>query len=67
MENYSRGRLRSVQQGDRCWAADAVLWANQNHIINGRKSGNTNLLCPKDSATRAECATMLKQYFEKTK
>lgn len=49
------------------WAADAVLWANQNHIINGRKSGNTNLLCPKDSATRAECATMLKQYFEKTK
>lgn len=23
------------------WAADAVLWANQNHIINGRKSGDT--------------------------
>lgn len=47
------------------WAAQAMLWANQNDIINGRKDGKKILLCPKDNATRAEGATMLTKYFEK--
>ena len=47
------------------WAVQAMLWANQNDIINGRKEGKKILLCPKDNATRAEGATMLMKYFEK--
>ncbi len=44
------------------WAKDAVCWAVQEKIITGK--GN-NTLAPKDSATRAEAATVIRRYTEK--
>ena len=48
------------------WAKNAMLWANQNGIVNGKKQSNgTLLLDPKGLATRAEAAAMLKNYLTK--
>lgn len=44
------------------WAQTAMLWANQNGIINGSKDNDTVRLNPKKGATRAEAATMMKSY-----
>ncbi len=41
------------------WAKDAVSWAVQEKIITGK--GN-NLLAPKDGATRAETAAVIRRY-----
>ncbi len=46
------------------WATNAILWATQNGIINGKQSGSTVKLDPKGEATRAEVAAMLKNYLE---
>lgn len=42
------------------FAVDAMAWATENHVINGRKTG---VLDPKGYATRAEVAQMLKNYL----
>ena len=44
------------------YAVDAVDWARANGIINGRTG---NIFAPKDSATRAEVATILMNYARK--
>ncbi len=44
------------------WAKDAVSWAVQEKIVTGK--GN-NALAPKDSATRAEAAAVIRRYIEK--
>ncbi len=44
------------------WAKDAVSWAVQEKIVTGK--GN-NTLAPKDSATRAEAAAVIRRYTEK--
>ena len=44
------------------WAKDAVLWAMQEKIITGK--GNNNI-APRDSATRAEAAAVIRRYTEK--
>ncbi len=44
------------------WAKDAVSWAVQEKIITGK--GN-NSLATKDSATRAEAATVIRRYIKK--
>lgn len=44
------------------WAKDAVSWAVQEGIVTGK--GN-NALAPRDSATRAEAATVIRRYTEK--
>lgn len=44
------------------WAKDAVSWAVQEKIVTGK--GN-NTLAPKDSATRAETAAVIRRYIEK--
>lgn len=44
------------------WAKDAVCWAVQEKIVTGK--GN-NTLAPKDSATRAETAAVIRRYTEK--
>lgn len=46
------------------WAADAVLWAYQNGIVSGIKTGNTLRFNPRGNATRAEAATMMKQFIQ---
>lgn len=46
------------------WAKSALIWANQNGIINGKKNGSKVLLDPQGVATRAEAATMLMKYVE---
>jgi flavodoxin len=42
------------------WAANAANWARDNSIINGKPG---NLFDPKAGATRAEVATILRNYF----
>lgn len=44
------------------WALDAIRWATENSIINGKGNG---ILDPKGFATRAEVAQMLKNYLER--
>lgn len=48
------------------WAKDAILWANQNSIINGTVNDNgITVLDPKGTATRAQSAMILRGYLEK--
>jgi hypothetical protein len=42
------------------WAQKALLWANENGIINGKGNG---ILDPTGTATRAEVAQLLKNYI----
>ncbi|MBD5084979.1 MAG: S-layer homology domain-containing protein [Clostridiales bacterium] len=44
------------------WAPEALRWATQNGIINGKGSG---ILDSTGQATRAETAQMLKNFMEK--
>ncbi len=44
------------------WAKDAVCWAVQEKIVTGK--GN-NTLAPRDSATRAETAAVIRRYTER--
>lgn len=44
------------------WAKDALSWAVENHVINGKGNG---ILDPGGYATRAETAQMLKNFMEK--
>ena len=46
------------------WAEPALKWANAEGLMKGRGSKNGNLIAPKDPATRAEYATMMKAIFE---
>ena len=46
------------------WALEAVKWANANGIINGHADGR---LDPGGSATRAQAAQMIKNFFENVK
>lgn len=43
------------------YAEDALLWANQNGIVNGVSS---NTIAPKDNAQRAQVAAMLARYLQ---
>jgi len=44
------------------WAETAMKWAVAEGVMSGRKVGESVLLAPKDTATRAECATMIYNY-----
>lgn len=44
------------------WATESMQWAIANGVITGK---NDKMLCPADTATRAEVATMLYRYLEK--
>ncbi len=46
------------------WATDAILWATQNGIMNGKDNNGVITLDPQGQATRAEVAAMLKNYCE---
>ena len=41
------------------WAQDAMAWAVEHHLINGRTGG---ILAPQDAVTRAELAVILQRY-----
>lgn len=45
------------------WAYDAMIWANQNNIILGKKESSGVVLDPRGQATRAEAATILERYY----
>ena len=45
------------------YAKDSFEWAYGNGIINGSKKGNELFLNPRNTATRAECATMFSKYL----
>lgn len=47
------------------WAREAVSWAVANKIINGTKIDGVLYINPQGKCTRAECATMIKNYFGK--
>ena len=45
------------------WAVDAMLWANQNNMINGKKMPDGSvLLDPLGATTRAEAASILRGF-----
>jgi hypothetical protein len=44
------------------YAQKAMLWVNENHIVEGYDNGTVK---PKASATRAEAASMLMSYLER--
>lgn len=45
------------------WAKDAVIWATTNHVINGKYVNGKLSIDPQGNATRAEAATMMKNYL----
>ena len=45
------------------YAKDSFEWAYGNGIINGSKKGDELFLNPRNTATRAECATMFSKYL----
>ncbi len=47
------------------YAKNALLWAMQEGLINGIKSGSATNLAPKNTATRAQIATIIMRYNEK--
>ena len=50
------------------WATEALNWAVSNGIINGKgtyKNTSKEILDPKGTATRAECAQVIKNFMEK--
>ena len=49
------------------WAQNAILWANQNGIVNGKPVNGKTLIDPQGLATRAEAASMLMNYVENVK
>lgn len=44
------------------WAKDAICWAYKNGLISGKSE---SVLAPKDGATRAEAAAIIKRFLEK--
>ena len=46
------------------WAVDYMKWAVGSGIISGVRSNDKYYLNPRDNATRAECATMLKRAID---
>ena len=46
------------------WANDAVLWAYQNGILSGERSGEDKEVRPADNATRAQASVMMMRYVE---
>lgn len=44
------------------WALQAMIWANQNHILDGKTENGNILLDPTGKATRAESAVTLMKY-----
>ena len=43
------------------WAFDAIKWANSENLVNGTSE---TTLSPKDTATRAQVATILMRFCE---
>lgn len=46
------------------YAVNSMKWAVGNRIVNGKLNGEATLLDPKGTATRAECAQIIKQFME---
>ncbi len=46
------------------YAKDAMTWAVSQNLINGIKSGNVTNLAPKNTATRAQIATIIMRYLQ---
>ena len=46
------------------WAKDAFAWAVSEKIISGKAISGTTYLKPKSDATRAECATIIKNFMK---
>lgn len=63
---YGMGNLNKfVDQGRiDTWAKEAVQWATYYNIINGKFVNNMYWCAPRDPATRAETAAMLKNFSE---
>ena len=47
------------------WAYEAMCWMTMNGIINGVADGESVMLCPTGTATRAQLATILWRFCEK--
>ena len=47
------------------WAKEGLTWAVSNGVVNGKASNGKNYLDPQGKASRAECAQMIKNLFDK--
>ncbi len=59
------GDLSGFADGNKVsgWAKDAVTWATAKHVINGKYVNGKLCIDPQGNATRAEAATMMKNYL----
>lgn len=59
------GDLSGFADGNKVsgWAKDAVIWATTSHVINGKYVNSKLCIDPQGNATRAEAATMMKNYL----
>ena len=59
------GNLNGFADGSKVsdWAQDAVIWATSTHVINGKYVNGKLCIDPQGNATRAEAATMMKNYL----
>lgn len=71
MTNVKLGKLDGFSDKNSVdkWAIDALKWATQYKIINGKPINNNTkmILDPKSNATRAEAATIIRQFTEAVK
>jgi len=44
------------------WAQEAMLWATQNGLVSGKYAEGGNIIDPKGTATRAECAAIMMEF-----
>lgn len=48
------------------WAAESIRWAVNTGLINGKSTNGKVLIAPNENATRAEVATIIMRFMEKT-
>ena len=60
------GELKAFPDGDTAstYAIDALVWAVDEGLITGIKSGDVTKLAPKDNATRAQIAAIIMRFLE---
>ncbi len=66
---YEKGKIAQFADGSKVssWATEAMEWAVSNGVVKGKGNGedlSKYKLDPQGSATRAECAAIMKNFFE---
>ena len=67
-DTKKRADLSAFPDGDKvsAYAMDALGWANAVGLVNGIAEGGTAYLRPQNTAARAQAATILARYLDKS-